>query len=179
MGRLSEIDWSLVQFKYEVLGSSLEEIKEEYDLSEGHLAYVSKDWKVIPAAAKKKLEFADLSSLESLTDDIAGQISQEASLLQTLKQRSLLTKYLELENILLTKAITLAQELTNEGTSVNRLSTLTGVLTNLLAHNPLLSPKVDETSGEGEARDWTLTIVEPEFDTSKKTGAAVSEEEKV
>lgn len=163
MGRLTDIDWNLVQFKYEVLGYSIEEIQDEYQLSDAHINYISKGWKRVPAAERKHLTFTKLESLEEVTEEVKAQIAEESETLTTLKQKYLLPKFLELENAILTKAISLAQKLDADKSNVNSLQTLTSILNNLLPNNPLINKRAEvvEPGTPHSPQEWKLTIVDP------------------
>ena len=176
MSHLSNIDWNLVQFQYEILGATKEELMLEYDLTESYVEYITRNWKPVPAAQRKSLQFTQLDTLEELTDDVASQIRKEAHALTTIKQKHLLPKYLELENILVNRAISLASVLEIERSSVPAISTLTNVLMTLLQNNPLYSNE-DGQIGSGEPQEWKVTVVKSE--NTREALSSVSDEKEI
>ena len=160
MAKLRDINWDLLKFQYEVLGVPLEEIQSENDISDALLQYNSRDWNQAPLISRKNLQFTNLDSLTELTDEVIGQVQEESQITNTIKQKFLLPKYIELESILLEKSISLAKGLEAERASASALNTLTSVLTSLLKHNPILAPaNQDEESKGNQDREWKITFV--------------------
>lgn len=157
---MTETNWDLVQFKYEVLGSSLEELAAEYSLSLPVLKFNASNWKQIPLAQHKKIDIRDAETFEDLIDNVAKQISDETKAFTIIKQKFLGPKYIELETILLHKTIEMANNLnTTDPLSASTIRKLTTVLSDLLAQNPLLGPS--ETGHDGVIdREWKISFVE-------------------
>jgi len=156
---MDEINWELVQFKYEVLGSSLETLAQEYHLSLPVLKFNSKDWKQIPLA-QQQLGLEDISSLEDILTKLGDQTASQAKAFAILKQKFLGPKYVELETVLLHKAVQMASAI-KEGDPLGHrtLRSLATVLADLLEQNPLLR-SMDDVDGNHNSREWKVTIVD-------------------
>jgi len=154
-----ETNWELIQFKYEVLGISLEELAREYTLSLPVLKFNSKDWKQLPLALKEPLDLKDLTSLEDVLTKLGEETASQTKAFGVLKQKFLGPKYVELETVLLYKAIAMAQELkASDSRGASTLRSLANVLTDLLANNPLLAPN-SEIEGTENSREWKIMVV--------------------
>ena len=161
---MSETNWELVQFKYEVLGIPLEELAREYNLSLPVLKFNSRDWKQLPLALKEPLDLKGLTSLEDVLTKLGEETGNQTKAFGVLKQKFLGPKYVELETVLLYKAIEMAQELkANDSRGASTLRSLANVLTDLLANNPLLAPD-REMEGSENSREWKITVVDSSAD---------------
>jgi hypothetical protein len=181
MAKLSEIDWNLLKFEYEVLGKSLEEIQAENEINPSIMAYQAKDWVQAPLSQREKLHFTNLSSVHELTEEITAQIKEQTNQQLLLKQNHLLPRYIKLENILLEKSINIASSLESSTPgAASTLRALAKILLDLLQYNPLLSPKVDsnETSDDG-SREWTVTFVDAPAKSSREAQPVPDEKEAI
>ena len=180
MTKLTEINWDLLKFEYEINGSSLEELQEYYNISSAVMAYQAKDWKAIPAAKQSALKFPDLEDLTSLTDQVVSQVRQESETRNTIKQKFLLPKYIQLEHILVTKCIKIASSLEEDRASSSAVKTIAEVLKSLLSLNPILAPgeQIDTQSGDG-AKEWKITFVDAKSTSPSEAEAVPGEAETV
>ena len=159
-----ETNWELLKFKYEVLGSSLEELAAETRESLPVLQYNSRTWKQIPLAKKEKMSLDDVTSLEDVLEKLGNETATQTKAFAVLKQKFLGPKYVELETVLLHKAIEMAQSLSSaDGNASKTLRSLTSVLIDLLASNPLLASDVE--GGGGTNNEWKISIIRPEDDS--------------
>jgi hypothetical protein len=164
---MQDTNWELVKFKYEVLGCSLADLAVEHDLSLPVLNFNAKDWKRIPLASKESMSLDDITSLEDVLTKLGDQTSSQTKAFAILKQKFLGPKYVELETVLLHKAIEMAQEMkSNDPRSAATLKSLTTVLTELIKNNPLLAPGDDEL-GISDAREWRISIVNAKEEKEK------------
>lgn len=154
-----DTNWELVKFKYEILGNSLEELAQEYCLSMPVLKYNSKDWKQIPLASGESISLKDITSLEDVLTKLGTQTSSQTKAFAILKQKFLGPKYVELETVLLHKAIEMASNIKEtDPRAAQTLRSLATVLSDLLIQNPLLTSndRVDDSS----ATEWKITVVD-------------------
>jgi len=178
MAKLSEIDWNLLKFEFEVLGKSLEELADSYEINASIMAYQAKDWKQSPASIRESLQFTKLDSITELSEEIASQVKNEAEIISLIKQKFLLPKYVQLENILLEKSIALASSLESTTTgSASAIRTLTSTLMDLLKNNPILAPKEEEDTPHEGTRDWTVTFVDAPTTSPSEAGPVPDEEQ--
>lgn len=129
---MQEVDWDLLQFKYEALHQSVADIAKENSVPEAVVKYAVKEqkWERLP--------------LEEL---------------QTKKSEYLSPRYFALEATLLSKASHMAARLDIEKpTSASSLKTLVQVLKDLISCNPELAPEGDKvTKWEVEIVDSAQT----------------------
>jgi len=167
---MSEINWELVKFQYEVLGMSLPDLASQYNLSLSHIELAAEDWVRIPLAERKALVIEDTSSMEKVTEQMLRQVREQARTSSILKQKHLGPKYMALEVMLLSKATEVLQNLDiNDRNSATAVKTLTSVLKDLLEHNTLINAEGDkeEFGDGGGVNKWEITIVEPEAKRSE------------
>ena len=161
-----DTNWDLLKFKHEVLGSSIEALAHEHQVSLPVLQFNSKDWKQIPLASKELLDLKDITSLEDILLKLGSETSSQTKAFAILKQKFLGPKYVELETVLLHKAIEMAQEIkSNDPRAAQTLRSLATVLSDLIAHNPLLTTG-DESDTDTLSREWKVTFV----DATEKEG---------
>ena len=157
---MPDVNWDLVKFKFEVLGIPLETLAVELQLSLPVLQFNSQSWKQIPLASKKPLDLEDLTSLEDILTKLGSETSSQTKAFAILKQKFLGPKYVELETVLLHKAISIAQEIRlDDPKAASTLNSLTAILGSLLMHNPLLKPGNDGNDGN-DKREWKITFVD-------------------
>lgn len=171
MGNLKDINWDLLKFEYEVLGTSLEDLQEKYDVSQAMMQYSAKTWVQAPVTKREALQFTKLDSLTELSEDVAAKVAEESAIVSTIKQKYLLPKYIQLENILVTKAISLASSLTNDKVNASTLSTLTNILNNLLTNNPLLTKTEAPEAEVQRPQKWEIEVVHPTIPPPSSTEA--------
>ena len=154
---MEDTHWELLQFKHEVLGYTLEELAREHNLSLPVLNYNAQHWKQIPLA-KEKLDLEDLTSFEEILSKLGEQTERQSRAFSILKQKFLGPKYIELETVLLHKAIGLAGNVKeNDPMGAKTLQSLVNVLTDLLKHNYLIGGRNEE--GElTENREWRIIV---------------------
>ncbi len=158
---MQETNWELLKFKYEVLGISIEDLAKEHCVSVPVLKFNSQSWKKVSFGMEKPLDLQGVSSMEDILLRLGSETSSQTKAFAILKQKFLGPKYVELETVLLHKAIEMAAELTSsDPRSANTLRSLATVLGDLLARNPLLTP--GEHEDEGTSREWTVTFVDAE-----------------
>lgn len=154
-----ETNWDLLKFKYEVLGISVEDLAQEHSLSPPLLKFNSKDWKQIPLASQTPLDLEGLTSLEDVLVKLGSETSSQTKAFAILKQKFLGPKYVELETVLLHKAIEMAGELkSSDPRAANILRSVASVLSDLLTHNPLLAP--DNELLDDSTKEWKITVVD-------------------
>jgi hypothetical protein len=171
---MQETNWELLKFKYEVLGISIEDLAREHNVSLPVLKFNSQSWKKISFGIGKPLDLDGVSSMEDILLKLGSETASQTKAFAILKQKFLGPKYVELETVLLHKAIEMAAELkSNDPRSAQTLRSLATVLGDLLLHNPLLTPG-DGEDGEGSGREWTINIV----DAVKKEQESKDDEEK-
>jgi hypothetical protein len=162
-----DTNWELIKFQYEILGSSVEDLAAEHEVSATVLEYNAKSWKRIPLAEQKALDIKDLTSLDSITKEVVQHVREQARASSLLKQKFLGPKYIALEAMLLTKAnLVLASLDPKEKGAANSIKTISSVLKELLEQNYLLSADAEreELSDASAPTEWTIRIVEPEAD---------------
>lgn len=156
---MSETNWEILKFKYEVLGVSLEALSLDTKISLPILRHNAKegDWNKLPLAEDPE---------SSIT-----QANDVSKLYSALKQKALSSKYIELEMVLLFKAVELANNLETENSSnVLILKNLTEILTNLLANNPSLRPELPDTSSTLKVpQSWEINIIHGNQEKTNQT----------
>ena len=164
---MENTNWELLKFKYEVLGVSLADLAVEHKVSEPVLKFNSQTWKMIPLASKGSMGLEDVKSIEDVLVKLGNETASQTKAFAVLKQKFLGPKYVELETVLLHKAIEMASELkSNDPRAANTLRSLATILGDLLAQNPLLGSGLDELD-TGEAKEWKVTFVDA---TNKEGG---------
>jgi len=157
---MQDTNWDLLKFKHEGLGASLADLAQEHNVSFPVLEFNAKNWKQIPLASKEPMELKDISSLEDVLLKLGSETSSQTKAFAILKQKFLGPKYVELETVLLHKAIEMAQELkSSDPRGANTLRALATVLSDLLERNPLLTATGD-SEGDELAREWKITVVD-------------------
>ncbi len=157
---MQDTNWELVKFKYEVLGVAIADLAQEHNISLPVLEYNSKDWIQIPLARKEPLDLKDITSIEDVLMKLGNETASQTRAFAVLKQKFLGPKYVELETVILHKAIEMAAELKgSDPRGAATLRSLTTVLSDLLAQNPLLGSAVEEGIGEG-SKEWKITFVD-------------------
>jgi hypothetical protein len=157
---MQETNWELLKFKHEVLGVSIETLALENQVSLPVLQFNSKDWKQIPLASKEPLDLKDVTSLEDILLKLGSETSSQTKAFAILKQKFLGPKYVELETVLLHKAIEMASEIKgNDPRGAQTLRSLATVLSDLISHNPLLIVGENEEDAS-TAREWKVTFVD-------------------
>lgn len=115
---MQDVDWDLVQFKYEALGYAEADLAKELNVPETIIRYAASErkWKRLP--------------LEEL---------------QERKTEFLLPRYIALETTLLSKTLAAASRLElDKPTTASALKTLVCVLKDLIASNPEMAPEEKE-----------------------------------
>jgi hypothetical protein len=162
---MQDTNWELLKFKYEVLGNDLDQIAEEHQVSPAVLKYNAKDWKQIPLARKEPLNLEELKSLEDVLSKLGEETAAHTKAFAILKQKFLGPKYVELETVLLHKAIEMAQGLSaQDPRGAATLKNLASILTELLAKNPLLTVGTAEEITDPNNREWKITVVDSRKD---------------
>ena len=169
---MQDTNWDLLKFKYEVLGYSLADLTAEHQVSEPVLKFNSQSWKQIPLASKGPLDLEGLTSLEDVLVKLGSETASQTKAFAILKQKFLGPKYVELETVLLHKAIEMAGEIKgNDPRAAQTLRSLATVLSDLLQQNPLLGSMLEDGLGMG-SKEWKITFVdatEKEKDASPKS----------
>jgi hypothetical protein len=152
-------NWDLLKFKYEVLGVPLTEIATDANVSEAVLNFNSKDWVQLPLEELKGLELKEMKSLDDILTKLGDRTAAQTKVFSILKQKFLGPKYVELETILLHKAIEIASSIDgSDAKAASTLDRLASLLTELIDQNPSLT---SEGSGEGKPDGkWEITFVE-------------------
>jgi len=159
---MQDTNWDLVQFKYEFLGFSLEDLASEHSISFAVLEYNSKSWKQISLGQDTLVDMNDVKSLDDVLEKLSTQTINQAQAFLILKQKFLGSKYVELEAILLQKAISLAANIKDDDPrSAAILKSLTETLVNLINQNPLLKSKEVGGASEGD-KVWEVRVVSAE-----------------
>ena len=172
---MQDINWSLVQFKYEMLGYSLEELAEEHSLSIAVLEYSSKNWKQISLEQDASIDMGEVKSIEDVLIKLNSKVINQTQAFQILKQKFLGSKYIELEVILLQKTISIASSISDTDIkAATTLKSLTEILTNLISQNPLLkSDSLNNDESEKE-KVWEVRFMETKPKEEEKDGIATS-----
>jgi hypothetical protein len=158
---MHDVNWDMVQFKYEFLGFSLANLAAEHSISTAVLEYNSRNWKKISLEQDDPIDMSEIKSIDDVLNKLSKQIINQTQAFSILKQKFLNPKFIELESILLHKAISIASNLDEKGTqSSSVLKNLVEVLTNLLNQNPLLKPE-NNSSDEDSDKTWEIKIVGP------------------
>ena len=157
---MQDINWNLVQFKYEMLGYSLEDLAREHNISAAVLAYNAKSWKQISLEQNASIDMENIKSIEDVLTKLNSQVINQTQAFQILKQKFLGSKYIELETILLQKTISVASSIPdNDVKAASILKSLTETLTNLINQNPLLKTE-NFDNNEEEDKVWEVRFVE-------------------
>ena len=153
------VNWDLVQFKYEFLGFSLADLAVEHGISLTVLNYNAKDWNQIELDQTDLVDIGEVKSIDDVLNKLGKQTINQTQAFSIIKQKFLGPKFIELETILLHKAINIASNLNEkDARSANTLKNLVEVLTGLLAQNPLLGSKDDPNEGDGD-NVWEIKII--------------------
>ena len=159
---MQDINWSLIKFKYEFLGFSLEDLAAEHSISSAVLQYNSKDWKQISLEQEELVDLEGIKSIEDVLVKLSKQTTNQTQAFLILKQKFLGPKFMELETVLLHKAISLASNIkSDDPRAASTLKSLTEVLVSLIGQNPLLKSGESLGGGDGE-KVWEVRIVEAE-----------------
>lgn len=159
---MQDINWSLIKFKYEFLGFSLEDLAAEHSISLAVLQYNSKDWKQISLEQEELVDLEGIKSIEDVLVKLSKQTTNQTQAFLILKQKFLGPKFMELETVLLHKAISLASNIdSKDPRAASTLKSITEVLVNLIGQNPLLKSGEGVGGGDGE-KVWEVRIVEAE-----------------
>jgi hypothetical protein len=157
---MQDTNWEIVKFKYEILGASLESLAEEHSLSLAVLQYNSKSWKQISLEQENLVDLEDIKSIEDVLVKLSKQTLNQSQAFLILKQKFLGPKFMELETVLLLKAISLASNINDKDPrAASTLKSLTEVLVNLVGQNPLLKSGESLGGGDGE-KVWEVRVVE-------------------
>lgn len=147
--RVPSTNWDIIKFKYEVMGLSLEAIAVDTGLDISLLRHNAKSWK-------------QLSLVEDDGDRALTAAERASKIHSILKTSHLGPKYVELEMILLYKAIEISNNLTDSADNSNivALKNLTDVLANLLAQNPALAQvRKDSEAFLPKENKWEINII--------------------
>jgi len=156
---MQDTNWDLVQFKYEFLGFSLGDLAREHSISEAVLEYNSKGWKQISLVQDDLVDMSEIKSIDDVLTKLSSQTLNQTQAFLILKQKFLGPKFMELETILLHKAISIASNLDEKDSrSAATLKSVTEVLVNLIGQNPLLKSG-EVASGDGD-KVWEVRVVE-------------------
>ena len=163
-----DVNWDMVQFKYEFLGFSLADLAAEHNISPAVLDYNAKGWNQIKLDQDDPIDLGEIKSIDDVLSKLSKQTISQTQAFSIIKQRFLGPKFIELETILLHKAISIASNLNEkDARSANTLKNLVEVLTNLLAQNPLLGSKDNTDEGDSD-KVWEIKIIgAPEPDPAK------------
>jgi len=157
---MNDTNWDLLKFKHEVLGVSLPNLAAEHRVSLPVLEFNAKNWKQIPLAAKEPMDLKDVTSIEDILSKLGSETASQTKAFAILKQKFLGPKYVELETVLLHKAIEMASEIkSSDPRGANTLRSLATILNDLLNQNPLLTAG-SEDEHEGASREWKITVVD-------------------
>ena len=155
---MQDINWDLVQFKYEFLGFSLASLAVEHSISTAVLDYNAKNWKQISLEQDDLIDIDEIKSIDDILGKLSKQTVSQTQAFSILKQKYLGPKFIELETILLHKAISIASNLKeNDKGSANVLKNLVDVLTSLIDQNPMLNPD-DVEEGDGD-KVWEVRVI--------------------
>jgi len=167
---MQDINWSLIKFKYEFLGFSLEDLAAEHSVSPAVLQYNSKDWKQISLEQENLVDLEGIKSIEDVLVKLSKQTTNQTQAFLILKQKFLGPKFMELEAVLLHKAITLASNISDKDPrAASTLKSITEVLVNLVGQNPLLKSGENIGGGDGE-KVWEVRIVDAKENKNKDEG---------
>jgi hypothetical protein len=156
---MQDTNWDLIKFKYELLGASLEDLAAEHSVSLAVLQYNSKNWHQISLGQNDLVDIKDVNSIDDVLVKLSKQTLNQTQAFLILKQKFLGPKMMELENILLCKAISLASNINDKDPrAASTLKSITEVLINLIGQNPLLKSG-ENLSGEGD-KVWEIRIVD-------------------
>ena len=168
---MQDINWDLVQFKYEFLGFSLDDLAREHSISKAVLDYNSKDWKAVSLEQDLSFDMSEIKTIEDILTKLNNQVINQTQAFLILKQKFLSPKFIELETTILHKAISIINLLDEKDSrSAKTLKELTEVLVGLLNQNPMLKSG-GMPEGEGD-KIWEVRVVEAE---TKPTTASEKE----
>jgi hypothetical protein len=167
---MQDTNWDLVQFKYEFLGFSLADLASEHSISPAVLEYNAKHWNQILLDQDNLVDLNEIKSIDDIISKLGKQTINQSEAFSIIKQKFLGPKFIELETILLHKAISIASNVDEKDPrSANTLKNIVEVLTSLLSQNPLLGSKEDTSEGDGD-KVWEIKIVnapEPKSDPAE------------
>lgn len=142
-------NWDILKFKYEILGVSLEALSIDTGVP-------------LPLIQRNAKEWNQLSLVEDDGNAALTAAERSSKLRSILKQNQLGPKYVELEMILLYKAIDIADNLSDSADNANiiALKNLTAILGNLIAQNPSLAPATKEDSvPTPDETTWNINVI--------------------
>jgi len=173
---MQDINWDLVQFKYEFLGFSLADLANEHNISTAVLNYNAKGWKQISLDQDDLTSLDEIASLDDVLNKLGKQTISQTQAFSIIKQKFLGPKFIELESILLHKAVSVASNLDEKDTrSASTLKNLVDVLTNLISQNPLLKSG-DTEEGDGD-KLWVVKVIGADGEEKKEEGGNSAKKE--
>lgn len=167
-----EINWDLIRFQYEILGSPLEDLAREHEITLPVLRYNADTWEPIPLAQQKALQFPDVSSLEVITKEMTKQVKNHARAASVLKQRYLGPKYIALEALILSKATMAMTSLdVKDPRAANSIRTITSVMKELLEQNSILhvDSEKEDLGTDSAPTKWEVKFVDSETPDTEET----------
>jgi len=168
MGSLQDTDWKLIQFKYECLDFSLEQLSEENNVSLAVLKYASEKW-----------EKAELPSPKSMSlEDLNENTDERSQLINVLTRRLVEPKLAALGGSLIDKTARMANSLNLSDPRVaSTLKALTQVYLQL--KEALIPVSADQTEDGSTPTKWEVQIVEPKTNGPREAETVSGEKEKV
>jgi len=154
-----DINWEILKFKHEVLGASLEQIAGETGISLSLLNHCAKAWKPLNLTGLKEISLEDVQSFDELIDRLRDNTYSQTEAFELLKERFLTTEYIELETLIVHKAISIVSSLVpTHQDSPRYLKSMAEVLTSLKV-KAARQPEDDE--GTRRITKWEITVVDP------------------
>ena len=167
MGLENTIDWELIQFKFEALDYSVEQLAAEHTISLALLKYATASWEKIELPKTDKLDI----------DSLASDVQSRAQFIDVLSRRYMGPKLTSLGCTLLDKTLRLANSINaTDKRTANTLKILTAVYQELRS---IHAPTTEETGGGSPPTKWEVHIVEPKTNGACETKAVCNKTQKV
>lgn len=152
-----EQNWGLLKFKYEVLGISTEALSADHNIPLALLEHMSEQWKRLPLESLNEVPLEDMKSFDEIVEKLKSNTISQVQAFNLLKDRFLSSKYIELESLIVMKAVELTTSISGtDKTAADMLRTLTSVFTSMKSVQP-----AEDTEGfGGGSTKWEVTVVD-------------------
>ena len=130
---MSLVDWGLIQIQYETLGSTVEQLSEQFDISEAMIRYAieEKSWKQMPICAAVQ-DWRNVEQVQDIGEELITEVQDRMRIMQTVKQSTLGPKYIALETAILGKGLEVIRGIHPDNpNAANQLKAITDVLQSL------------------------------------------------
>jgi hypothetical protein len=163
------IDFKTIRMRYELLGDTLPELASEYNLNPEALDFLAKDEGWSQHLLPTPVTTGQAKDVEGYAKQLLEASKHKLSILSVYHQLALRPQYIELEQTLLAKAVSLAKHLDEkEVMAVSKLKTLTSVLNDLSQRLGLLAGAASEGEKMLQENGVSVNIIQQFVDGNVK-----------